>query len=246
MEMTTEELQNILKSHAEWLTWKAWDAEDEDTRSEELPQGERANLKGANLEGADLRYANLEGADLRYANLEGADLRYANLEGANLRGANLRCADLESANLKGADLESANLKGADLRYANLRCADLRYANLKGANLKGADLRYANLEGADLPNGIPVIQDIDTKIHEAVETCGLQMSDWHCGTTHCRAGWAIHLAGEEGYALEEKLGSEVAGTLIYMASRPDKKHPDFFCSDDEALDSIEEDAKGGVK
>ena len=171
MEITREELQNILKAHAEWLTWKAWDSKDEETRGQEPSQGKRANLERADLQGADLRNANLE---------------------------------------------------------------------------RADLRWADLEGAKLQNDIPVIPDIDTKIHEAVKTCGLNMSTWHCGTTHCRAGWAIHLAGEEGYALENKVGSEVAGTLIYMASRPDKKHPDFFCSDDEALSSIEADAKGGVK
>lgn len=49
-----------------------------------------------------------------------------------------------------------------------------------------------------------------------------MRDWHldgeCGTTHCRAGWAIHLAGKAGYELERELGSaERAGAQIYMAS-----------------------------
>ena len=216
-------LQKELKAHTLWLSWKLWDAADKETRGEEPPKGSRVDLEGAYLEGANLVGVNLVGV-----NLVGA-----NLEGANLRGAHLRYTDLRGANLIG-----ANLRGAHLMRVNLEGA-----NLVGANLEGAYLRSANLIGAKLPNGIPVIPDIDTKIHEAVKMCGLQMSDWHCGTTHCRAGWAIHLAGEEGYVLEEKLGSQVAGTLIYMASRPDKKHPDFFCSSDEALASIEEDAKG---
>jgi hypothetical protein len=97
-----------------------------------------------------------------------------------------------------------------------------------------------LRDAKLLNNIPVVQDIDTKIYEAVRTCGLKMSEWHCGTTHCRAGWAIHLAGKEGYALEGKVRSQVAGTLIYMASRPEKKHPDFFCNNEESMASIKAD------
>ncbi|MCH9838624.1 pentapeptide repeat-containing protein [bacterium] len=87
-----------------------------------VPDGVRANLRGANLRGANLR-----DADLRRANLWGADLRGADLRGANLEDANLRDADLRRANL-----EDANLRDADLRRANLRRANLRGANLRGA------------------------------------------------------------------------------------------------------------------
>jgi hypothetical protein len=55
----------------------------------DLTAEERADLRGAYLEGADLRGADLRGADLRGADLRGADLRGAYLEGADLRGANL-------------------------------------------------------------------------------------------------------------------------------------------------------------
>jgi len=46
-----------------------------------------------------------------------------------------------------------------------------------------------------------------------------MGTWHnsCGTTHCRAGWAVHLAGEAGYALERRTSSEFAAMQIYKAS-----------------------------
>lgn len=70
----------------------------------------------------------------------------------------------------------------------------------------------------------MVEQLDARILAAVTTSGgtLDMSDWHsdgeCGTTHCRAGWAIHLAGKAGYELERKLGSaERAGAQIYMAS-----------------------------
>ena len=134
--ITTEQLNEILTKHAEWVNSCG-------------AKGVRANLWNADLSGADLRGADLRGAclwnaklwgaNLGGANLGGADLRDANLWNADLRGANLSCADLNDA-----DLSSAFLGGANLWNANLWCADLRYADLRDANLK-----YAILEGADL-------------------------------------------------------------------------------------------------
>ena len=49
-----------------------------------------------------------------------------------------------------------------------------------------------------------------------------MRDWHtCGTTHCRAGWVVTLAGEEGKKLEEFHNTELAAHLIYKESSPIK-------------------------
>jgi hypothetical protein len=65
---------------------------------------------------------------------------------------------------------------------------------------------------------PVIANIHTKMLEAVsQPSALDMGTWHCGTTHCRAGWAVTLAGEEGKALEEFFGTEQAAMQIYKAS-----------------------------
>jgi uncharacterized protein YjbI with pentapeptide repeats len=107
----------------------------------------RANLSGANFEGANLRRAvlvdtNCEGANL-CANLRDADLIGANLRDAKL-SANLESADLSQTNLQGAHLNEAFLGGATLTRANLSGADLREAYLRGA-----DLTEANFEGADL-------------------------------------------------------------------------------------------------
>ena len=118
-----EELKEILIKHKMWLN------NEED--------GEKADLRSANLSYADLRYANLSYANLSYANLSSADLSYADLRSANLRSANL-----SSANLSYADLRSANLSYANLRSANLSSADLSYADLSYANLSSADLSYA--------------------------------------------------------------------------------------------------------
>ena len=141
-------------------------------------------------------------------------------------------ADLEDANLR-----YANLRYADLRYATLRYADLRGADLRGADLRGADLQGANLEGAKLPVA-PAVENIDARILEIIESGdgSLDMSNWHtCATTHCRAGWAITLAGDAGAELERTHGASVAGTLIYHASTG--RVPDFYCDDEEALDDL---------
>ena len=117
--ITKDELEVFLRKHKLWLM--------------DDPEGERANLYGADLTGADLT-----GADLTRANLYGADLTRANLYGANLYGANLYGANLYGANLTGADLYGANLTGANLTGADLTGANLYGADLTGANLTGAD------------------------------------------------------------------------------------------------------------
>ena len=129
--ITTEQLNEILTKHAEWVNSCG-------------VKGVRANLWNADLSGADLRGADLRGACLWNANLWGANLWGANLRDASLGCADLGYADLGGANLNDADLSSAFLGGANLWNANLWCADLRGANLKYAILEGA-----NLNGADL-------------------------------------------------------------------------------------------------
>ncbi len=190
----------------------------------------------------DLSSANLSSANLSSANLSSADLRSADLRSADLRYADLRSADLSSANLSSANLSSANLRSADLRSADLRSADLRYADLRSADLSYADLR----EATGLPY-VPKIEKLDSKILAAIKGGGtLEMGGWHkCETTHCRAGWAITLAGEAGKVLESMLGPAVAGTLIYNAAYPGRKHPDFFTDNETAMADIEKCAADEV-
>ncbi|EJN2230339.1 pentapeptide repeat-containing protein [Listeria monocytogenes] len=111
--MNQAELDVVIEKHEKWLR---------------DGHGERADLSGADLNGANLSGADLSGADLNGANLSGADLNGANLNGADLNGA-----DLSYANLNGADLSYANLRRANLSYANLRRANLSYANLNWIN-----------------------------------------------------------------------------------------------------------------
>ncbi len=153
---------------------------------------------------------------------------------------------VEAAYLRGAGLSDADLRGANLSGANLSGANLSDAYLRGAGLSGADLSGANLSGANLSDAeIPVVPNIDKQIIEILERGDghLDMSDWHkCETTHCRAGWAIHLAGEAGAELESRFGANVAAALIYSKSRPNKPVPDFFASNEEALEDIKKCAE----
>ena len=122
--------------------------------------------------------------------------------------------------------------------ADLRDADLSGAILSGAILSGADLRGAVLSGADCPVTIP---DIHKAVYEAASKPGaLTMESWHhaCGTSHCRAGWVVTLAGDVGRALEYAMGTASAAAMIYMASDPKlERVPDFYCSNSEALEDM---------
>jgi hypothetical protein len=205
-----------------------------------------ANLRGANLSEANLRGANLRGADLsvadlRWANLRVADLREADLSGADLRWAALRVADLRWANLRGADLREANLCGADLRGANLSEANLRWSNLRGSNLSWANLSEADLREADLPTTVRIPR-LDESIASTLDLGGtLDMSSWHtCETTHCRAGWAITLAGDAGRVLEDVIGANAAAAVIY-ASSGSHPVPDWFASNEDAMADIKKRA-----
>jgi hypothetical protein len=64
-----------------------------------------------------------------------------------------------------------------------------------------------------------------------------MDTWHtCENTHCRAGWTVVLAGEEGRRLEARHGTCLAAMMIYDASDPEYKiNPcRFFDTNDAAL------------
>jgi hypothetical protein len=86
-------------------------------------------------------------------------------------------------------------------------------------------------------GIPIVKDLDRKMLAAIAGNKLDMGIWHCGTTHCRAGWHITLAGDAGAALEKQMGSWLAGALIYVASTGRTKLPDFFASNEAAEKDI---------
>jgi hypothetical protein len=66
---------------------------------------------------------------------------------------------------------------------------------------------------------PVIENVHQKVFEAAsQPDALNMGDWHtCDTTHCRAGWVVHLAGEAGKKLERQTSTLFAAMQIYKVS-----------------------------
>ena len=135
--------------------------------------------------------------------------------------------------------------GMAIRWGFKNGANLRDADLSGANLRDADLSGADLSGADW---MPKIEGIHQKIYAAVSKKGaLDMRNWHrdgyCGTTHCRAGWVVVLAGEGGRVLEGVYGTGTAAALIYQASDPTlKKIPNWNASNADAMADMKRLAK----
>ena len=93
--------------------------------------------------------------------------------------------------------------------------------------------------------MPKIHNIHTAIYVAASAPdALDMGTWHtCGTTHCRAGWAVHLAGEAGKALERFHNTALAAQLIYRESGYPISPVRFYDSDEDALEDMRRLAEG---
>lgn len=87
-----------------------------------------------------------------------------------------------------------------------------------------------------PVSIPKIENIHAAIYAAAsQPNALKMSDWHtCKNTHCRAGWAVTLAGKEGKELEARFDTCLAAMMIYEASGYKISPVRFNDSNEEAL------------
>ena len=139
-------------------------------------------------------------------------------------------------------VENAVKAGRSLSRANLSWADLSRANLSEANLS----RTTGLPEA------PTIFDLDGKTLAEIDAKKIlfDMGGWchetSCGTTYCRAGAAVHLAGEAGEELQIKYGYNVAGALIYNASYPGMRAPDWYATNEEALADMRERAAMAAK
>ena len=182
MEITKEQLDDILRKHALWIYNESG--------------GERADLRGANL-----REANLSGAYLYQADLSGANLR-----GANLSGANLHEAYLHEADLRGADLrEAKNLnfpiacpeEGSFIGFK--KCQDGKIVKLKipvdalrcsatGRKCrcsKAKVLSITNIDGTDANVGMAISKydrNFIYKVGETIEVPNFNTDRWNeCST-----------------------------------------------------------------
>ena len=117
--MNKEQLDKILDNHKLWLKTNG-------------TEGERANLRDA-----DLSSANLSDADLRSANLSSANLHYANLRSANLSDADLRYADLDFSAFPlwcgGLDVHIDDKQAIQLLYHLVR--NVKYSKNTSAEMK---------------------------------------------------------------------------------------------------------------
>jgi uncharacterized protein YjbI with pentapeptide repeats len=168
----------------------------------------------------------------------GEAIKQALKEKRNLRGSNLSDSDLSGSNLSGSNLSDSNLSGSNLSDSDLSGSNLSGSNLRGSDLRGSNLSDSDLSGSDL-SGVPFIKNIHQTLYNAasVPPEALDMSTWHhsCGTTHCRAGWIVKLAGEGGAALEWAIGTPAAAAMIYIKSDPKiERIPNFYASNEDAL------------
>jgi uncharacterized protein YjbI with pentapeptide repeats len=199
-----------------------------------------ADLHLANLRDIDLS-AEVGEVDFSHALLDEVDFSLAVLHNVKMTGTSLRKANLSAVLMTNASLPYARLDGANIEMAYF-CG----STFNGAILKGLDFGSANWSGAIIQGAIIEPKDCADvpripNIHAAVYACArapgaFDMRTWHsCETTHCRAGWAVTLAGQAGTALEESKGTAVAAALIYLASDPHlERIPDFHASDEDAM------------
>ena len=97
----------------------------------------------------------------------------------------------------------------------------------------SDWSHKNIE----PLPVPSVTNLDRRVYEAASQPGaLEMDNWHtCEQTHCRAGWIVFLAGEQGRALKKRFNTELAAMLIYHKSTGRKISPvRFYDSNEDAL------------
>lgn len=168
-------------------------------------------------------------------------------------------------------LDDVTFNPAVLVAAMINCDTRKAKNLSLDNVFPNFVRNCfEVTGSLLPasmlKDVPVVVDIDEKIfniihanprlfsmrsyHKPGKDDGPDFLGFPCGTSHCRAGWAIALAGKAALELENKYGSNIAGALIYAASRPDQPIPNFFCSNERALvdllSCVRSNTRGGAR
>ena len=114
-------------------------------------------------------------------------------------------------------------------------------------------KYRNKKEGNVST-IPFVENLHQKVYEAaIQPSALQMDTWHtnekiedgahCGTTHCRAGWIVTLAGKEGRDLEVQTSTLFAAMQINKVSSEIRISPkSFYLNNDLAMKEIEEFAQ----
>ncbi len=195
----------------------------------------RAIVGNVNLPRTSINYARLVNMIVDYIDWSKSFVRGGvNLFGARVNGDVV----LSTASISGVELSSAIVRGNVNLYSAYVSCNMNLSktivrgtvNLLGALvegnicLSGAILR-GNIHLASaivqriFDNQAPKISSLDAKILAAIENGGhLKMNNWHtCATTHCRAGWAVTVAGKAGLNLEKRLGTAGAAAALYTSA-----------------------------
>ena len=119
------------------------------------------------------------------------------------------------------------------------CVDCAFCRNCVGGLSCADQRDVVAVCDQYGQKTPIIPNIHQAVYAAAsQPDALDMGNFHrCGTTHCRAGWVIHLAGPEGYALATRTSSTFAAMQIYRASGYRISPVRFFESKAKALQDM---------
>ena len=177
MEITKEQLDDILRKHALWTNNESG--------------GERVNLYQANLSRANLYQANLSRANLRGANLSGAYLYQANLHEANLSGADLR--EAKNLNFPIACPEKGSFIGfkkcQDGKIVKLKIpVDALRCSATGRKCrcsKAKVLSITNIDGTDANVGMAISKydrNFIYKVGETIEVPNFNTDRWNeCST-----------------------------------------------------------------
>lgn len=147
---------------------------------------------------------------------------------------------VKKANLAGANLADANLAGVRNVPDGTQATSPAEPYQRAVTPQDYAARAARYR--ERHPDVPVVEALDRRILQVIESGQgrLDMSSWHiCETTHCRAGWAIHLAGDAGAKLETEYGPAIAGRMIYLASTGRATY--FYATDERALQDLRERA-----
>lgn len=148
----------------------------------------------------------------------------------------------------GQDIDSLDLTGCIFLECNFELGEFVDCNLTGVKFDGCILDGVSFTGCNRTGtsyGTKIeIPNIHEKIFEVTsDEASFDMSIFAspCGTSFCRAGWVIQLAGEVGKMLVEEVGFSNAAASIYLNSDPTlSRVPCFYSSNSHARASIKND------
>ncbi len=143
-----------------------------------------------------------------------------------------------------ADFSDTDLSGIDLSNAFLNRADFSGADLRLANLENCSLGFAIMSGALLPDEVPFVDDIDSRVLHLMLTGHRSPYKNKPPSRSGYAEWVVYLGGvKKGYALAGKVGVFTAAQLIYAKSRPERPVPVFYSDFDDVISYLKELCNG---